>query len=237
MAAFFQRVFVEETTFNQQILTDGERAGASMSPVDLAGELVGGTSTCEELGQQAFDFFKVYQYARKLDSDNLPETVCSLLSPWFAFVADVTFALKRENTPASEHECALTHAQIHSHRRHSVILQMVQRALSTEADTGPETSTPTQESVKPPRNLNLDGVVLRAGIWAAAAVDNWKLSLGVLLVCLLLVASLCGAILGGCRRRRLGRHGSGSWTRKERKGVKVHGMPQRVVAANREKTA
>ncbi len=120
---------------------------------------------------------------------------------------------------------------------HSVILQMVQRALSTEADADPETSMPPQESLKPPRKLNLDGVVLRAGIWAAAGVDYWQLYLGVLVVFFVLVASFCGVILGRCCRRRWGRDGSGSWSGKERKNVKVYGMPQRIVTANRQKTA
>lgn len=140
-----------------------------------------------------------------------------------------------ENEQGVYHESAFNSR---SHDQNPVIPQMVQRALSTEADTDTETSTPTQESLKPPRKLNLDGVVLRAGIWAAAAVENWQLSLGVLVVCLALVASLSGAMLVGCRRRRVGaRRSGGSWTRKERKGVKVHGMPQRIVAENREKIA
>lgn len=63
MAAFFQKVFMDQATvFDQQptdhtSTADGERP--SMSPVDLAGELVSDASTCKELGYQAFDFFKV----------------------------------------------------------------------------------------------------------------------------------------------------------------------------------
>lgn len=85
---------MDETAFDQQQIltdqipaTDGKRVGASMSPVDLAGELVGGASTCEELGEQAFDFFKVYhQYARKLYSD-IFSTRFSLafIVVWFVF--------------------------------------------------------------------------------------------------------------------------------------------------------
>lgn len=71
MAAFLQNVFMDQTTFNQQpsdqtSIADGERP--LMSPVDLAGELVSGTSTCKELGHQAFEFFKVNHvtYARMI---------------------------------------------------------------------------------------------------------------------------------------------------------------------------
>lgn len=67
MAAFFQKVFVDQATFGQQqqqpsdefLVADAEGGWPSTSLVDLAAELVNGTSTCEELGHQAFAFFKV----------------------------------------------------------------------------------------------------------------------------------------------------------------------------------
>lgn len=61
MAAFFQNVFMDQA-LDQQLLdqtSTREGEGPSMSPVELAGELVGGTSTCKELGYRAFDFFEV----------------------------------------------------------------------------------------------------------------------------------------------------------------------------------
>ena len=68
MAAFFQKVFVDQTTFDadpDQTWTAGGE-GPSMSPVDLAGELVSDTGTCKELGYQAFDFFKVNPVCQKI---------------------------------------------------------------------------------------------------------------------------------------------------------------------------
>ncbi|CAB1105152.1 unnamed protein product [Ectocarpus sp. CCAP 1310/34] len=66
MAAFFQKVLVDQVRFDQpqtkQSLSDAEGAPL-LSPVDLATELVTGTKTCQELGHQAFAFFKVVQRA------------------------------------------------------------------------------------------------------------------------------------------------------------------------------
>lgn len=63
MAAFFQKVLMDQVRFNQhqpqQSLSDAEGGGPLLSPVDLATELVTGTKTCQELGHQAFEFFKV----------------------------------------------------------------------------------------------------------------------------------------------------------------------------------
>lgn len=70
MAAFFQKVFVDEATFGaqqqqqQQPADESFVAGRgetrpSLSLVDLADNIVTGTSTCQELGHQVFSFFKV----------------------------------------------------------------------------------------------------------------------------------------------------------------------------------
>eukprot|EP00903_Cladosiphon_okamuranus_P009409 g8973.t1 len=58
MAAFFQKALMDQTTFEQQ-----PGFQTSMSPVELAGKLVSDTSTCKELGNQAFEFFKMVQHA------------------------------------------------------------------------------------------------------------------------------------------------------------------------------
>lgn len=62
MAAFFQKVFMDQTTVDKQNIDQTSIAGGerpSMNPVELAGDIVSGTSTCKELGHQAFEFFKV----------------------------------------------------------------------------------------------------------------------------------------------------------------------------------
>lgn len=69
MAAFFQKVFMDEATFGEHqhqhplstdkhFVADGKETWSSMSLVDLAANLMNETSTCEELGHQAFSFFK-----------------------------------------------------------------------------------------------------------------------------------------------------------------------------------
>eukprot|EP00752_Nemacystus_decipiens_P010610 g9448.t1 len=66
MAAFFQKVFMDQTTFDPQEADQTWTAAGdrpSMSPVQLAGELVSDASTCKELGYQAFDFFEMVQRA------------------------------------------------------------------------------------------------------------------------------------------------------------------------------
>lgn len=68
MAAFVQRVFLDEATFGEQqqrqsaddsFVASGEDTWPSMSLDDLAAELVNGTTTCEELAHRVFSFFKV----------------------------------------------------------------------------------------------------------------------------------------------------------------------------------
>ncbi|CAM9263120.1 unnamed protein product [Ectocarpus sp. 12 AP-2014] len=67
MAAFFQKVLMDQVRFDQpqtkESLSDAEGGAPLMNPVDLATELVTGTKTCQELGHQAFAFFKVVQRA------------------------------------------------------------------------------------------------------------------------------------------------------------------------------
>lgn len=95
MAAFFQKVFMDQTTFDadQTSTADGDRP--SMSPVDLAGELVSDTSTCQELAHQAFDFFKVNSALRITENFSFYPSVSLPCAPlnhlaikryrWFSF--------------------------------------------------------------------------------------------------------------------------------------------------------
>lgn len=56
MAALFQKAFTDPLRFGQA--ADTVERGASMSPLDLATELVSGTDSCEELAHHAYAFFE-----------------------------------------------------------------------------------------------------------------------------------------------------------------------------------
>ena len=52
------KTFTDSSTFERQSMPN-RRGRGSVDPGGLATELVSGTSSCEELGLDAFEFFKV----------------------------------------------------------------------------------------------------------------------------------------------------------------------------------
>ncbi|CAM9247202.1 unnamed protein product [Ectocarpus fasciculatus] len=71
MAALFQKVLMDQVGFDQH----QTEQSVLVSPVDLATELVTGTKTCQELGHQAFAFFKVVQRALAESASFVVESV------------------------------------------------------------------------------------------------------------------------------------------------------------------
>ncbi|CAM9099085.1 unnamed protein product [Ectocarpus sp. 4 AP-2014] len=203
MAAFLQKVLVDQVRFDQpqtkQSLADAEGAPL-VSPVDLATELVTGTKTCQELGHQAFAFFKVVQRA-------LEES-----SPSFVV----------ESVDVNDNG-------VHP---------------STEASTAPQEGRPPPQPLqqrgplRTPRNLKLEGMLLRQAIWVAAVVDSKYFSLEVLVVCLVVGCVLFfGSVWVCCWRGLRDKPGRPRMIKKGRGGVQLYQAPRPVLAARREKTA
>lgn len=72
LATFFQKAVVETSPFFQQ---QSERSGREIDALDIVGELVTGTTTCHDLGDQAFRFFEASQRTPMLGYEAVPSRV------------------------------------------------------------------------------------------------------------------------------------------------------------------